>query len=804
MIINNIKVSIRSLLSKKGYLYINITGLAVGIASALLIMLYVVDEFSYDKFHKNSKNIYRVFLNAKMQGQEQAVAVSCCPVAPTMVNSYPYIANYCRVYTFAGEPIIRYEDKSFVEKKVFYVDSTFFEVFDGFTLIKGDIHKILNRKNQMVISESTAKRYFGNADPVGKIVQYGEQKQNWEITGVMTDPPKNSHLKFDILCSFISHTQSTNPYWVTNNVYSYILTKNGVQQKDINDKLMELTKIHAGPQILQFMNITSEDFEKSGNRYGYVSQSLLDIHLKSNLMYEVEPGGNLVMVYIFLLIALFIIIIAAINFMNLATARSAKRAREVGVRKVFGSTKGKLIGQFITESIILTTISLFAAILIVYIALPSFNNIAGKQFDLSILPMTLTIGALLVTVLIIGVGAGSYPAFFLASFEPIKVLKGKLATGSKNSMLRGILVTIQFTITIGLIAATLIINKQISYTRNKDLGFNPKSMIYINRGYAIPKDRRTVFLEELQKIHNVEAVSTSGSVPGAIFSGGSVRFKDAPANETSSINFFYSDYNFDKVMGLSFIQGRFFSRDFASDSSAVVINEAVVKSLGLKEPIIGTSLIMNGGQEVRIIGITKDFHYESLHKQIAPLSILYGTVSTYITIKIGPLDTQNTIKAIEAKWKEFLPDQTFDYSFMEEHLDNQYGAEKRSRMIFTVFSILAIIIASLGLLGLASFSAEQRTKEIGVRKVNGATVFIIIQLLFKEINRLFIIATLLAWPIAWYVMNGWLENFSYRIKLSPLEFIIASAIAYLIAATTVSYQAIKAARTNPAITLKYE
>ena len=804
MIFNYIKVSIRNLLAQKGYLFINITGLAIGIASALLIILYVVDEFSYDKFHKNSKNTYRVYLNAKIQGQELIGAVTCSPVSPTMVTSYPDVTNFCRVFTFAGEPIIRYENKSFVEKRVFFVDSTFFSVFDGFKLIRGDNTKILNSKNQMVITESTAKRYFGNDDPIGKVVQFGQQKQNWVVTGVMQNPPKNSHLKFDILCSFVSQPQLQNTYWVSNNVYSYIVVKEGVPIKDIDQKLAELTKTRAGPQFEQFAQITPEDFKKSGMRYGYFAQPLLNIHLKSNLQYEPEPGGNLVMVYVFLLVALFIIVIAAINFMNLATARSAKRAREVGVRKVFGSSKTKLISQFLTESIVLSIIALLVALILVFLALPSFNNIAGKQLDLAMLPMAFTIGSLLGTILLIGVAAGSYPAFFLASFEPIKVLKGKLATGSKNSTLRGVLVVLQFTITIGLIVATLIVNKQITFMKSKDLGFDPKNLIYINRGYAIPQDRRTTFIEELQKIPNVEVVSAATSLPGTVFPGTALLPKGASTNQTSLTNFLNSDYDFDKSMGLKIIQGRYFSRDFASDSNAVVINEAVVKSLGLKEPIIGTSLMINASQEINVIGVVKDFHYESLHKQIGPLCLLYGAVSTYITLKIGPLETQKTIKAIEAKWKEFLPDQTFDYSFMEEHLDNQYGSERRSRVIFTVFSLLAIIIASLGLLGLSSFSAEQRTKEIGVRKVNGASVFTIIRLLFKEINLLFLISTAIAWPIAWYSMSSWLENFAYRIKLSPVEFLLASFIAYLIAALTVSYQAIKAARTNPATTLKYE
>lgn len=804
MIYNYIKVSIRNLLSQKGYLFINITGLAVGIASALLIMLYVVDEFSYDKFHANAKNIYRINLDAKIQGQEMLGGISCTPVAPTMVSSYPDATNYCRLFTFGGEPILRFEDKSFVENKVIFVDSTFFQVFDGFKLLKGDINNILNKKNQMVLTEATAKKYFGNQDPVGKIIQFGQNRENWEVVGIVKNPKTNSHIKFEILCSFVTSPLSQNTFWIGNNVYSYILVKEGVNPKDLDTKLAELTKTHAGPQFEQFIQVSMDDFDKGGNRYGYFTQPILDIHLNSNMQYEIEPGGNITMVYVFLLIAVFIIIIAAINFMNLATARSAKRAREVGMRKVFGSTKGRLIGQFLTESIILSTISLLISILFVFLALPSFNNIANKSLDISSLPLIITLGSLIGIVLIVGIIAGSYPAFFLASFEPIKVIKGKLSGGAKNSILRGILVVIQFTITIGLITATLIVNKQINFIRKKDLGYSVENRIYINRGYAIPHDRRVAFLDELRKIPNVEMVSGTTGIPGTITPNTAVLPQGAASTETNVISFYYTDYDFVPTMNLEILEGRNFSRELASDSLAIIINESAVKALNLKDSVLDRILLLNVNQPLKVVGVVKDFNFESLHKSISPMALIYAPVSNFIVIKLGIANHQNTIKMIEEKWKEFLPDQTFDYMYFDQHLDNLYGSEKRARALFSGFSILAIIIASLGLLGLASYSAEQRTREIGIRKVIGASIPALMRLLVREINILFIISTIVAWPITWFLMSSWLEDFAYRISLSPVQFILASVIAYLIAILTVSYQAINTARKNPAITLKYE
>jgi putative ABC transport system permease protein len=804
MIKNYLKVSIRNLISQRGYTLINIFGLAIGIASALLIMLYVIDEISYDKFHPNANNIQRICLDAKIQDTELVGPISCVPIGPTSVNEYPDILNYTRVFNFSGEPVIRYEDKTFVEKKLIYADSTFFQIFNGFKLLRGNPDDILNRANHMVVTESTAKRYFGSEDPVGKVVQFGQNRNNWEITGVVQDPPRNSHIKFDIICSFVTLPMSQGTFWVGNNNYTYILLQEGLDPKEVDKRFIDMVNTHAGPQFEQFINISPQEFESRGNRYAYFTQPLLDIHLKSNMAFEMEKGGNITMVYVFMLIAIFILVIAAINFMNLSTARSAKRAKEVGIRKVVGSTRSKLIGQFLTESVLVSTVSLVVAVGLILIAIPGFNAVAGKEIVLSSLPIALTVGILVATILVVGFAAGSYPAFFLASFEPLKVLKGKLNTGMKNSFLRGALVAVQFIITIGLLISTFVVYNQISFIQSKDLGYNQKNILVINRPYAVAAGQRNTFLEELNKIPNVESISRSNSLPTTIIGNTVFQRKGSPTDEMQSLNHLYSYHDLDKVMQFRMVEGRYFSEDFASDSSAMVINQAAVKAFGFEGSPIGQIVMMNVNDERTVVGVFEDFHYETLHQKISPLVIACHPVFTYVTVRISGNNIQETIRNLETKWLEFVPDQAFDYFFLDQAIENQYSDEKRAQVLFTSFSVLAIIIATLGLLGLSSYSAEQRTREIGIRKVMGANVNMMVKLLLSEINKLFIISTLIAWPIAWFLMTRWLEDFAFRISLSPWIFISASILTYIVAVITVSYQALKAAGTNPAITLKYE
>jgi len=804
MLYNNLKVSVRNLLAQKGYTLINLFGLAVGIASALMIILYVIDEFGYDKFHPNAKNIYRICLDAKLQDTEMLAPISNTAIGPVSSEQYPDILNYTRVFTFHGDPDIRYGDRTFIEKNLVYADSTFFQLFNGFRLISGDPNNILNAPNQLVMTQSAAERYFGNEDPVGKSVGKWSGNQEWQVVGIAEDPPSNSHIKFDIVCSFVSMQWAQATNWVSNNIYTYILLQEGTDPKDIDNRFEYLVATYAGPAFEEIMGASMEELEQLGNRYNYFTQPLTDIHLRSDMPFETEVGGNITMVYVFMMIALLIIIIAAINFMNLATARSARRAKEVGVRKIVGSTRSRLVGQFLTESVLLSALALLIAIVIVIIAMPAFNNTAGKQIVLTALPVTLTVGVLLATILIVGFAAGSYPAVFLANIDPMVIFKGKSLSGMKSSLLRGILVTLQFIITIGLLIATYVVYNQVSFIRNKDLGYNPHNILVINRSYVIPSSQRQSFEDELRNLPGIEAVARSNSLPTTIIGNTIMRKEGAPPDDMQTYNFFHASYDLDKALELRIDQGRYFNRNYASDSSAIVINQAAARGFGFDGPPLGQKVFVNLNDERTVVGVVEDFHYESLHQRISPLVIAFGQNYSYLTARFGYVSPQEILRAVEAKWNEFVPDQVFDYFFLEDSVADQYNNERRAGILFSGFSILAIIIASLGLLGLSSYSAEQRTREIGIRKVFGATEGIVVWLLLKEINRLFIIATLVSWPIAWYLMTNWLDNFAFRISLSPLVFVTASVFSYIIAVLMVSYQAFKAAGTNPSVTLKYE
>lgn len=809
MIKNYFKVGLRNLISQRGYTLINIAGLAIGIASALMIMLYVTDELSYDSYHPNTDRIYRLGLNAKMMGTEFSGPITAAPMGAAMMQDYPQVKSYCRVFNFIGTPVIKFGEKCFVERHITFADSTFFQVFNGLTLLQGDPSKVLTRPHTIVLTESIANKYFGHENPVGKTVYMGNEKTAYEVSGVAKDFPLNSHFHFELIASMNSMGSDfiNSTVWISNNFYTYILLENKDDAKIIESKFPEIVKKYIGPQVEQFLGISQEQFSKGNNVYGFTMQNIKDIHLHSQQNFEIEPGGSLIMVYVFMIIAFFILAIASINFMNLATARSAKRAKEVGIRKVVGSTKSQLIYQFLTESIILTFFSLVIAIGIVALVLPYFNILAEKQLSITTLPVGITLVTLLGIIVAVGLLAGSYPAFFLARFQPLQVLKGKLRSGASGVWLRGVLVVIQFIITIGLLISTFVVYNQVHYTRSKDLGFDRHNGLIINRAFTVPSDKRDAFLKELAAIPGVKSVSLSGALPSTLIGSTVFLPEGSPSQETNVLSVFNTDWDFAKTLNLKMVEGRYFSRDFASDSTALIINEAAVKSMGLKEPIVGTKIIVNTSQHLTVIGVVKDFNFESLHNKINPLAIqLNKNDANYITLKYADgANVNSIIKAGEEKWKEFAGTvDPYDYSFFDQMLDIQYKDDQRAGYLFTIFSILAIFIAALGLFGLASFTAEQRTREVGIRKVMGAQISTIVFLLLKEINKLFIIATIVAWPIAYFLMHSWLNNFAFRIDLSPWPFIAASLIAYAIAVATVIFQTIKAARTSPSITLKYE
>ena len=809
---NNIVIAYRNLIRKKGYSFINIAGLAVGIASSVMILLFVQDELSYDRHHEKADNIYRVALRASMQGNRFNAPITSAPLAETVIRDYPEVINAVRFFNFDAAPVIRYGDRSFVERGFVWADSTVFDVFT-FPVVKGETASALNRPNTLVLTESAARKYFGDKDPLGKTLEIGNDRLPFEVTAVIEDLPHNLHFSFDVMASFVSTDHHANEFWFSNNYYTYLLLDENADPSDLEAKFPEMLEKYMGPQIEMFLGGTLQEFYESGEEWGYYLQPITSIHLHSDLQYEIQANGSMTTVIIFSIIALIILVIACINFMNLSTARSAGRAREIGLKKVVGSSRSQLISQFLGESVFLSFISLFFSLVLVEIFTPAFNNLAGKELEVHYFSTWYTIPALLFVGVFVGLLSGSYPAFFLASFKPAAVLKGKFHSGLKSASLRSTLVVFQFVITIALFISTFTVYRQMNYIRSKDLGMNPENVIVIHRAGAIPSHQRETFCQMLESHSNILTTSRAHAIPGTSFSGTAFRPEGVPASSHYIVSNAWVDMNYADVLELELVDGRFFSRDYTSDTLAIVLNETAVRYLGLNEPVIGKRVYQtaSGGtpeapEDVgyNVIGVVRDFNFESLHQTINPVILSPGEWGGYIIAKVQPEEIAGTIEAVNEKWKEFVDDQPFEYSFLQDDLQSAYRDEKQAGMIFSIFSILAIFIACLGLLGLASFTTEQRTKEIGIRKAMGASAGSVMILLSKELNRLVLISTIVAWPIAWYFMKNWLDNFAFRTDIGFGVFISASLLTYVIALSTVSFQAYRAARLNPVDTLREE
>jgi len=597
-----------------------------------------------------------------------------------------------------------------------------------------------------------------------------------------------------------------NKYWVSNNFYTYILLKKGTSGSDLQKKLPGFAAKYAGPQLQQLLGITFDEAKKRGYLYEFLMQPLLGIHLNSHLDYEIEPNSDIKYVYIFSIIAAFILLIACINFMNLTTARSSTRSKEVGIRKVLGSNKARLVKQFLTESILLTFFAVLIAVVLVEVFLPSFGQLAGKDLHTNYIDNLIAIPALIITILVVGFIAGSYPAFFLSSFQPVRVLKGKLSE-TKGSWLRSGLVVFQFAITIILLTSTLIVYNQMTYVQNKNLGFNKEHVLVIQRAWALEKHAET-FKDDLLQNSDIVSASNTNNLPGKQFGQTVFKPEDAPMSQQYPLAIMSADYDFSKTLGVELSSGRYFSRENPSDTMSIVLNEEAVKLMDIKDPL-GKRLMLpdneNNNRFFTIIGILKDFNYESLHQRIRPLAIfLVRGQTSYLPIRIRPTDISKTISVIKDEWKKYVPAKPFEYFFLDEDFNRLYQSEQKTGQIFTAFSVLAIFIACLGLFGLTAFTVERRIKEIGIRKVLGASISTIVFLISKEFLKWVLIANLIAWPVAYYFMSNWLDNFAYRISITIGVFILSAVIALIIALVTVSSQTIKAATANPVKSLRYE
>jgi putative ABC transport system permease protein len=798
----------RTMRKQPGYIILNVSGLAIGLTSFLFISLYVIHELSYDRFHKNYKNIYALKVVGRMSGGVLDQAITAAPMAKAMKDDYPEVLAATRVRRM-GAWLVKFGENKFNEDGVLFADSTFFDVFD-FRLLKGDPKTALVRPRSMILTNEYAKKYFGDLDPMGQKMIVEADTILYTVTGIVQNVPDNSHIKFDMLASMSTYPgQANSQQWVNHNFFTYIVVKEGTNISVLQDKFQEMVTKYVGPQIKQILGYSIEDFKKAGSDFRYAVQPLKDLHLKGPTQYNLEPLGSLTTVYIFAVIAILILIVAIINYINLATAKSAGRAKEVGVRKVAGANKTGLVSQFLGESILIVTLAAVLAVLLVYILTPAFNQLIGKELSTGLFDNITGVVSLIALIVVVGISAGFYPAFVLASFNPVEVLKGTLSPGSMSRKLRGILVVFQFTVSIVIIIGSIIVYNQLNFITKKDLGFKKENLIIVRRPDAFYRQTES-FRDQLLQIQGIDKVGFSQQVPGTNFNNNAFFNDEDPEKKTYLLGQAQVSLDFPQALGVQLLEGRFFSREYSTDSLAVLVNEATVKSLGLKDPV-GKNILQPRGpqqfQKLKIIGVMKDFNIESMHKAISPVVFTVmnrGGGDQYATIRLTGKDIPATLKGIERTWQTFTTMQPFQYDFFTDTWNNLYSSEMKTGRIFILFSVLAVFIACLGLLGLITYITNKRTREIGIRKTYGASIQVVLRLLSKEVVYLILFSSLIAYPIAYFGSKYWLEGFATKVNISPLIYIFATLIALVIGWLSISYQTIKAANYNPANALRIE
>jgi len=802
---NLLKHSIRSFKRQRAYIIINILGLAIGIACSLLITLYVINEASYDRFNVKKDRIFRVILNGKIGGQEITGAFTPAVMGPTLPKEFPEVEDFLRM-DGVGPTVVEYEQQVFTDNNVIQADSSFFNFFTV-PVIKGDPNNLLNSPHKVVLSETTARKIFGNENPIDRLIKIGSDSTKYVITGVMEDIPSNAHFEASIVTSFMTNPRSREQVWLNNSFSLYLLLKPNSSYTTVDSKFTDLIVKYVGPEVQKYMGTTIEEFLKRGNKYRFFLQKLTDIHLDNTMQGGFKAPSDPKYLIIFGTIAILIVVIAAINFMNLATAQASRRSKEVGIKKIGGSTRGMLITQFLTESFILAFVSLILALAIIKLSLQYFNNLLGTKLSLALFGEWYTIPALLLFTAIVGIMSGSYPAFFLSSFNPYEVLKGNASSSKSNGRLRRILVVFQFAVSILLIVGTLIMNRQIKYMLNKDVGFNKEQLIVIERAHIIGNKMKS-FKESVKMLPGVINISSSTAIPGRTNNNNGYMI-EGRKDETYLMTTSWVDYDFLDTYGMKLESGRVFNESFTTDKQACILNESAVKNFSITD-LEKTRILRpgeNGAEAVSIIGVVKNFNFESLRNPIQPYILLLQDENNYwgyITIRLSPANYSLSINGIEKIWKEYSSNAPLQYYFQDADFEKMYTQEKQNARMAMIFSLLAIFIAALGLFGLTSFTVEQKTKEIGVRKAMGSSMAGIYFGISKEIIMLVSISALIAWPVIYYYAGKWLENFYYKINLGFFSFIAGLCIALAIALITISYRVIKAARINPAQSLKYE
>lgn len=810
MLQNYFVIAFRNLNKHRFYTLINIAGLAVGVASCLIIMLYVFNEMSYDKHFTDHERIFRVQTEIKFGDNHLLMSVTPGPLSETLQKDFPEVEASARFWNQATR-IFTHGEESYKEPNSIMADSSLFDVI-ALKFIAGDPKTALREPNTMVINRKTAEKYFPNEDALGQTLI--TNNTNWKITGVIENIPDNTHFNFDFILSLITNPYNKDTQWTSNNFLTYFKIAPGTDPKALEAKFPKMIDTYVTPQARTIFgnDFTMEGFFAQGNKFEYTLMPLDDIHLRSDRLGELGANSDITYIYLFGAIAAFILLIACINFMNLSTARSSNRAKEVGVRKVMGSFRSHLVKQFLMESVMLSVFSFVTAFAIAWAVLPLFNELARKELSLPFGSSIfwLSIGA---CALLTGFLAGIYPSLFLSAFKPVSVLKGNVARGTKSGIVRGALVVFQFWISIVLVVGTIAVNRQLDYIQTKKIGFNKDQVIVIHDAYAL-KDQLQSFKEEVEKDSHIKSGTISSFLPvdGSSRSDQSYwpEGKSPTEDNMVSIQTWEVDYDYVKVLGMKIIDGRDFDRNRISDSSGVILNQAAARAFGYLNDPVGKKITTFNDSDLKtfrlrtIVGIVEDFHYESLRTAIGPLAMFIEPSTGSISFSFEAKNTGEIIEMIEAHWKKFGPGVPFDYSFLDEDFGRMYAAEQRLGDIFTVFAVLAIIIACLGLFALTAFTAEQRTKEIGIRKVLGASVPGIVVLLSREFGKLILIAFVLATPVAWYLINLWLENYPYKTEIGVFVYLIAGASAFLIAWLTMSYQSIRAALANPVKSLRSE
>lgn len=776
-------------------------GLSIGITCCLFIFIYVTDELSYDRFHKDVDRTYRVGLLGRIAGQEFNTSNSSWPVGETMQDEIPGVEASLRLWPRSLPIVFKYDEKSFSEKEIIYADSNFFDFF-SFELLQGDPKSVLKEPNSVILTPALASKYFGEEDPIGKIILMGTDNRALKVTGVVAPAPGNSHFHFSAIISFITAKGMLFEGWTGNSLQTYVKLNEQITMNETNAKLDDIVTKYVGQEVEQGLGITFKEFKENGGEYKYYLYPMAETHLNSPTQDDMEPNGEMKYVYIFSLIGGFILIIACINFMNLSTAKSSIRAKEVGLRKTLGSQRSQMVWQFLAESIVYSLVAMIIAVGLTYLLMPYFNVLSGKQLTTgSLFNNELIIGGIGI-VLFVGLVAGSYPAFYLTSFNAVEVLKGKLRAGMKSKGVRSTLVVVQFAISIFLIIATAIVLQQLEYLQSKNLGLDKQNVVILQNTRKLGNSRQA-FKNSVGQIPGVESSSyTNNAFPGV---NNTTVFKTRGSEQEQLSGTYFADYDHLEVLKFELAAGRFFSREYITDSSAVIVNEAAAKQFGWENPVNEELISYNGPdpQTLRVIGVVKDFNFESLKSEVRPLIIAFTEQSNFLLVRYSG-SPEGVIASLKDLWNQQTSGDPFEYTFLDQDFDALFRAEQRLKNIFMLFAGLAVFIACLGLFALAAFITEQRTKEVGIRKAMGATVPGLTLLLSKEFTILVLISFIPASLAGYYFTSSWLQDFAYRISINPLVFIASGLVAFVVAWITVGFQAIRAARSNPVHSLRYE